>query len=284
MNRLSMMQTIGLVFLSMTLIVSGDTAGKALTAAGFAPLFIAWSRFAIGVVIALPFSGLQRNELRFLLDWRIVLRALLITGGISSILTALKTEPIANVFGGFFIGPIVSYFLSALLLGEKITYIRTTLLLISFGGVLLVVKPLGGVSPGMGFAVLAGCFYGGFLVATKWLSSQYRPRFQVMSHMIIGSIVLLPFAIGPLPAFSPALAALVVMSAFGSTAGNLILVLVYRTTPASIVAPLVYSQLIAATVLGLLVFGDWPDIISLAGLAIILSCGLSSLWLADRGR
>ena len=48
------------------------------------------------------------------------------------------------------------------------------------------------------------------------------------------------------------------------------------------IAPLVYTQLIAATMLGYLVFGDWPDALSLTGLAVILASGLLSLRLARR--
>ncbi|MEP2715780.1 DMT family transporter, partial [Pseudophaeobacter sp.] len=151
---------LGTVVFAMTLIVSGDAAGKVMTAQGFSPIFVAWSRFALAAMVLLPFSGLTAAELRGFLDWRIILRALLIAAGIFCILTALKTEPIANVFGGFFIGPIVAFALSAFLLKEQVDLSRAALLLVSFGGVLLVVKPGFGMQIGMGFAVLAGCFHG----------------------------------------------------------------------------------------------------------------------------
>ena len=41
-------------------------------------------------------------------------------------------------------------------------------------------------------------------------------------------------------------------------------------------APLIYTQLIAATAAGFLVFGDFPDMITLFGLVLILSSGLLS--------
>ena len=55
-----------------------------------------------------------------------------------------------------------------------------------------------------------------------------------------------------------------------------------RTAQASVIAPLVYTQLIAATILGYAAFGDWPDGLSLTGLAVILTSGLLSLRLARR--
>jgi len=142
---------------AMTLIVSGDVAGRMLTSAGFTPFFVAWARFVIAVVLLFPFLGVTRAELRLLRNPLLILRACLIAGGIACILTALKTESLATVFGGFFVGPIVSFFLSALILKERVTFIRTALLLVSFCGVLLVVKPGFGMSPGLGFALLARC-------------------------------------------------------------------------------------------------------------------------------
>ena len=73
-------------------------------------------------------------------------------------------------------------------------------------------------------------------------------------------------------------------SAMGSALGNLLLVLVNRTTPANVIAPLIYSQLVVATVLGVLVFKEWPDGTTIVGLLIIAGAGVSSIWFAGRGR
>ena len=273
---------IGLMVFSMSVIVAGDAAAKALTAAGFNQFFVAWIRFALAGVLLLPFSGLKRTELSYFLNWRIILRACLIAAAISSILTALKTEPIANAFGGFFIGPIISYFLSALVLRERISLARTALLATSFVGVLCVVKPGFGMSSGMAFAVLAGCFHGSFLVMTRWLANSFRPRFLLISQLLIGAVILSPFSLSGAPALTPKLTLLVLLSTFGSAIGNLILVHVNRTTPAGLVAPLIYSQLLAATVIGWLVFSDWPDYLAMLGLLIIMCAGVSSFWVAGR--
>lgn len=277
-------KTIGLVVLAMTLIVSGDAAGKILTAAGFTPFFVAWARFAMAVVLVLPLASLKRAELPDLFNWRLILRGLLIACGVMSILTALKTEPIANVFGGFFVGPIVAYFLSALVLKERITWMRTGLLLVGFIGVLIVVRPGFGMTVGLGYAVLAGCFHGTYLVATRWLAGGFRPRLMLLSQLVAGAIFMTPFALGPAPAITVAYGWLLVASACGSAAGNLILVTVSRTTPAGVIAPLIYSQLLVAMVLGLVVFGEFPDALSLLGLLIIAVAGVSSVWFAGRGR
>ncbi|WP_299297673.1 DMT family transporter [uncultured Tateyamaria sp.] len=274
-----------LVLTATTCIVLGDAAGKALTEAGFDPFFVAWTRFACAAIALAPFCGLTSDSLRVLLDKRVILRAALIAAAISSILTALSTTPLPDAFGAFFIGPVVAFVLSALLLGETLGRGRSALLALGFGGVLLVVKPGFGLTPGIGFALLAGVLYGCFLVATRWLSGAVRPRLLLFSQLLIGAILLTPLgATTVLPQITPGAALLVLASAAGSAIGNFLLVWVSRTTPASIVAPLIYTQLIAATVVGATFFGDWPDLLTLAGLCIILASGLGSLWLGRTAR
>jgi drug/metabolite transporter (DMT)-like permease len=273
-----------LVVLAMAFIVLGDTGGKTMTAQGISPYFAAWGRFALAAIIFAPFAGLTKSDLPAFVDKWVLLRTVLIVAGISAILTALKTEPIANVFGAFFVGPVVAYFGSALLLGERITPIRATLLLIGFAGVLLVVKPGFGMSFGMAMALLAGTFYGSYLVATRLVAGTYRPRFLLFSQLSLGALALTPFAIGNWPdTLPPGFAWAFPVSAFGSAMGNYLLLIAARSLPANVVAPLVYSQILWAMVLGWAAFGDWPDMIAMFGLAIILLSGLAGLRLATRG-
>ena len=67
---------------------------------------------------------------------------------------------------------------------------------------------------------------------------------------------------------------LLLLSALGSAFGNLLLVLANRTTPAGVIAPLIYSQLIAAMVLGLTIFGEWPEPTAFVGVAIVIGAGV----------
>ena len=272
-----------LVFTAVTFVVLGDTAGKLLTARGADPLFVAWSRFALAALILLPASGLSRRELAGLADKRVLFRAALIAGGISCILTALKTEPIANVFGAFFVGPVVSYILAIVFLRERPSFSRSALMALGFSGVMLVVKPGFGASPGMAFALAAGTFYGAFLVMTRRIAGEFRPRFLLISQLLIGSAILAPAGLNAqLPEAGLELTGLIAISAFGSAAGNYMLVVASRKAEASLIAPLVYTQLISAAVLGVAVFDDWPDLISLAGLSLIALSGLGTLAVQQR--
>lgn len=277
-----MWQIAAMVVGAMFLIVGSDTAGTLLTRDGVSPLFIAWSRFAVAAAVLAPFCGVTFGEVKQGNAWRLLLRAILIVCGIASILTALQTEPIANVFGAFFVSPLVAFVLSIILFRERTNWIRVALLLIGFAGVLIVVRPGFGMTIGLGFALLAGLCHGGYLVATKWVATVYRPSFLLLSQLVIGALLLAPLGIGVIPDISWSVVILVLISSLGSAFGNLLIVLANRIADASLIAPLIYSQLIHAAVLGWFVFGEWPDLISFIGLMIILLSGLATLVIARR--
>lgn len=272
-----MFGTVLVMVLAMSLIPLGDTAGKLMTGMGIAPLFVAWSRFALGAVMLVPIGGRAAWSGAAYRDWRVWLRAGFIVGGISSILTALQTEPIANVFGAFFVGPILSYVLSVVLLGERVNLVRSALLAVGFVGVMLVVKPGFGMTPGMGFAMLAGAFYGSYLTASRWLAGQVPAQALLMSQLLIGAVILTPFGIARIPELSLFVIGLIALSAAASMAGNMLLVWAYKRAEATVLAPLVYSQLLAATALGWLVFGDLPDALGWLGLALLVVSGFAAL-------
>lgn len=272
------------MFAALTLVVIGDTAGKALTGAGVAPFFVGWSRFLLALVLLAPMLGPLRANLRQSFSLPLALRGAAIAGGISSILTALRTEPIANVYGAFFIGPVVAYVLARLVLAERTSLPRSLLMATGFLGVMMVVQPGLAFRPGMAFALLAGCLYGVYLVMTRQLAPRMASRTLLFSQLFWGAVLLTPMgapgAAGLVGMLTPGLAALVLVSALGSAAGNYLIVRISRLAPASLVAPLVYLQLISATLAGWIVFGALPGPLALAGLAVITASGLASLWLA----
>ena len=95
-----MKAAIVIMFIAMSAVPAADLCGKLLTSFhGASPTWVAWSRFAFGAVLTLPFGF--RGSGRLFLDWRIWFRAALIACGILSIQTALSTEPLANVFAAF---------------------------------------------------------------------------------------------------------------------------------------------------------------------------------------
>lgn len=270
-----MQRAVLIMFLAMSLIPAGDSAGKLLSGQhDVAPIFVAWSRFTLGTLLILPFA--PRSAWALLGNWRIWVRAAVLAAGISCIQMALRLEDIANVFAAFFVGPLVSYVLAVLFLREPVTLLRSALVFAGFVGVLVVVRPGIGMSTGLLWAMAAGSLYGVFLTMSRWLGSLGTPIGMVVIQLLIASVLLAPFGLAQIPVMTGTIAALTSVSALCSMLGNLLLLYAYGLAPATRLAPLVYFQLIAAVGLGWLIFGDLPDIWTWTGLTIILCAGLAS--------
>ena len=276
----TLLGSVALMFVAMSLIPLGDAAGKLLTTEhAVTPGFVAFSRFAVGAAMISAFAGF-RVEWRLYRDWRVWLRAALISAGIACILRALRTEEMATVFGAFFVGPLFSYVLSILFLRERVTRTQSLLLLAGFCGVLLVVRPgTPGGGGGLWFAVAAGLFYGSYLTMSRWLAGIAPPRQLMLTQTALGTLILAPFGATQVPTLDAAVTGLVLLSGIASASGNLLLVLAYRRTDSTVLAPFVYFQLLSATVLGLTLFGTFPDPVALLGLGVLVAAGVGTVLL-----
>lgn len=270
-----MQRAVLIMFLAMSLIPAGDSAGKLLTGTyGVAPIFVAWSRFFVGALFVLPF--VPRTAWTLLRNWRIWLRAATLAGGITCVQTALQVEDIATVFATFFVGPLLSYVLAVIFLREPVTPLRSALVVLGFVGVLIVVRPGMGASTGVLWALAGGSFYGAFLTMSRWLGPLGTPLAMTFIQLFIATLLLMPFGLVHFPQLSIATAGLTATSALCSMLGNLLLLFAYKHAPATRIAPLVYFQLVAAVGLGWLIFGDLPDVWTWTGLVVILGAGLAS--------
>ncbi len=265
------------------LIPLGDAIAKSAHEFMDVPIsFMAWSRFALGALILAPFALSQQVRLAELVRVPVLLRGLAISIAVFLILQGAARAPLADVFGAFFVAPLISFGLAVLFLKERPGMARTLLILMGFLGLLLIVKPIGGITSGMAFALAAGVFYGVFLTANRGLSGQHRAISMLWAQLIIGAIVMFPFVTHFPTDWSLKLVLAVAASATTSAFGNYLIVLAYRRVEASRLAPLVYVQLFGATIYGVLFFGVFPGVLSFAGLCLLFASGLAAL--ALRGR
>jgi drug/metabolite transporter (DMT)-like permease len=59
-----------------------------------------------------------------------------------------------------------------------------------------------------------------------------------------------------------------------SALGHTLLVNAYRYAPVYILGPFDYTALIWAVIFGLVIWGDIPGVMTLAGAALVIACGL----------
>ena len=71
---------------------------------------------------------------------------------------------------------------------------------------------------------------------------------------------------------------------FLGTCGGLFIIAAYRRAPAIVVAPMQYSQILWASTISFYLFGEKPGLVTVLGIAVIITAGLALLATAHRSR
>lgn len=173
---------------------------------------------------------------------------------------------------------------AALFLHESVGWRRWTAIGIGFVGVLMIVKPgLAGFEARSLWAVL-----GVVGLATRDLATRRVPRHIASDQLSVaawGVFILagplLGLAFGtPFHMLSLGESALSIGMIVAGVAGYAALVQATRVGDAAVIAPFRYSRLVFALVIGALVFGERPDLATLAGAALIVGAGIFAMWRA----
>lgn len=270
---------IWLMICGAALIPLGDAMAKfASQTYGVEITFMAWSRFAIAAVLLAPFALSLGVRPAHIVTPAVIARGVTIAATVWLILQAALRIPIASVYGAFFIAPVLSFALAVLFLKERPGRSRTILICIGLLGVILVVRPGIDMSSGLLFALGSGVFYAIFLTANRWMSGRHAPLAMLWGQLVVGAFVLAPFGFDPgQVVWQAGVLVAIFGSAITSMSGNLLILLAYKRAEATRLAPLVYTQLIAATLYGMLFFGAIPDGWTLAGLALLIASGFAAL-------
>lgn len=196
-------------------------------------------------------------------------------------LTALIHMPLANVTAILQALPLTVALAAAFFLKEEVGWKRFVAIGIGFVGVYLIVRPGGDdFTIYSVYALLAVVS----VTIRDLMARQLSPDVPSLTVAFYGVLVILAFAcIGA--AFGPEwqpLSGVDWLWLSGSIATIMIAyhlsVSAMRVGEIGFVSPFRYTSLVVALVLGLLVFGEWPDGLTMIGAAIVVATGLYTLW------
>ncbi|MBL8905112.1 MAG: DMT family transporter [Rhizobiales bacterium] len=205
-----------------------------------------------------------------------ILRAIapLIIGG--AMVFAVRYLPLAEATVILFAGPFLVVALSGPLLGERVGMASWIGVVLGFIAVFMVARPgFSDVSVYAVFPLVAALFYAVFQMLTRHLSAAAEKTETTLAWTLaIGLAVSVPLAAAEWVPVSATAWLLAIVLSIVFAAGQLLLVRAYDHAAANILAPFSYVQIIAATVFGLLAFGDMPDLWTLLGIALIIIAGV----------
>jgi S-adenosylmethionine uptake transporter len=188
---------------------------------------------------------------------------------------AFSTLPLAQVYAILFAAPLLITLLAIPILGERIRLRRGAAVIAGLIGVLVVLRP-GQVDLGLGHAAALTAAVTGSLgsVIMRKIGNAERGAVLLLYPMLANFVCMgaaLPFVYRPMPFVD--LVAMTAMAVMGFGA-MLCMIAAYRQAEAVIVAPMQYSQLLWATVFGVLLFDERPDMATAIGASIIIGSGL----------
>lgn len=272
----------GLMVIAMAAYTFNDTAMKSL--AGDIPMFQAiFLRGALSTVwlflLGRIIGGLRFNLSRK--NWQMIaLRTFCEAAATYFFLTALFHSPIANVTAILQSLPLTVALAAALFLREPLGWRRVIAILIGLAGVLLIVRPGGdGFNAWSVYALIAVVFVTIRDLTVRKMSSDV-PSMTVAfvtaaSIMVISGIASMQTGWVDLDMRSGGL--LLTASLF-IPIGYMASVMTMRQGEIGFIAPFRYTGILWALFLGWLVFGEWPDDLTLIGAGIVVAMGMFTLY------
>lgn len=239
--------------------------------------------WSFGLLVAM---GQMRDVPRFLEPWTL-LRTLAEVVAISSFIIALAHVPLADITAIYQVSPLILLAGASLLWGEKVGAMRWALIGMGLAGALLVAQPGSvGASP---FALLG--FVTALGAATRDLLSRKAPPDTpgfVIAFGVCVSVMLAAFLNNqifeewrPVPGHTWLYA---VGSGFFVVLGHYFVFSSFRHATARAVAPFYYCGTLAAALFGAVFFGEWLNALAVAGMILIIACGLGVLAFEQRER
>jgi drug/metabolite transporter (DMT)-like permease len=239
----------------------------------------------IPAIFSKPKADRWRDTFRFNRFWMVQLIGLTRTICAISITYSFVTIPLAEAYSIVFLTPVFATILSVLVLREEVTLDRWALVIVSFVGVLIVVRPgfreleLGHIT-----AVICAVCAAISVIAMRMISgTERRITLFVMPglYTLVTNLVLIIATGFSWPSWT-LLGGLLVCGVLGGV-GYLMQITALSKAPASRVAPTQYSQLVWALVFGAAFFNEVPDAVGLAGLGLVVASGVANVF-ADGAR
>ena len=249
-----------------------------------APGQIAWARFFFQLLFLLPLVWIAQGGRIPMPSLAQGLRGLLMASATLFFFWALTYMPLADSAAIFFVEPLILTLMAALFLGEPIGWRRALAVVVGFVGAVIVIRPsFEAVGAAALLPLLAAFCFAAYLTITRRLARTEDARSMQFWVCVFAALVLsLAMAVGSQESWEvlrpswPALGEWALLLGLGviATSSHMLAIYAFRQAPAGVLAPFQYLEILGATILGVIFFGDMPDGTTLLGIAIIVGSGL----------
>ncbi|MGC9448522.1 DMT family transporter [Cereibacter johrii] len=247
---------------------------------------ITGARFLVQAALMLPVVALMGTGWRMSrrMAGLVALRAIFLILSTYSFVAAVTVMPIADALAIAFVEPFILLILGRILFGDEVGPRRIAASIVGFGGALMVIQP-----SLMAFGLVAlwplgtAVFFAFYMLVTRQMSRGMHPVSMQFHTALAGVILLVPVLAWGHAAGAPTLTlvypdgmvwAFLFGVGFWASTSHMCMTYALKFAPSATLAPLHYLEIVAAVGLGYLVFGDFPNLLTWAGIATIAASGL----------
>ena len=247
---------------------------------------ITTARFVVQCALMAPFIWFMGLSLRVARgQWLALLfRAVLLFVATFCFIAAIRVMPLADALAIVFVAPFIVLLVGKFYLGEDVGPRRVGAAIVGFVGVLFVIQPsfaaFGAVAL---FPLGTAVGFAFYILVTRGLSRQVHPVTMQFYTGLIASLFCMPVLILAQgsgselldPVWPVGIAWLWLLGVgFFATLSHMMMTYALSMAPSATLAPMQYLELPVTTFLGYLVFRDFPNALTLTGIAIIIGAGL----------
>tara|TARA_A100001011_G_C14251439_1_gene818071 strand:- start:785 stop:1651 length:867 start_codon:yes stop_codon:yes gene_type:complete len=208
-----------------------------------------------------------------------IFRSLILVTEMCVTILAFTLLGLAETHAIFASYPLIIAMLSGPILGEHVGWRRWLAICVGFFGILIILNPGNGIFSPYALVPLAGAI----LFALYGLLTRYAGQYDNSSTSffwtgIVGCIAMTAIGLNFWdPVSQGDWSIMLILSASGML-GHFLLIKCYEVAEASAVQPFAYLQLIWASLIGVIIFGEQITTNVLIGACIIVGAGLFTLW------
>jgi drug/metabolite transporter (DMT)-like permease len=244
------------------------------------------ARFVVQTALMLPvmlFMGLALRLSPRALAYT-SLRALFLLVSTFAFVSGIEVMPIADALAIVFVEPFILLILGFLIFGDQVGRRRIAACAVGFCGALLVIQPSLAAFGLVALWPLATAFlFAFYMLVTRAISAWMHPVTMQFHTSWTGLLMCLPVMIlangTGIPSLDPIwpegwnwlwLGGV----GFWAAVSHMCMTYALKYAPSATLAPLHYSEIVTAVILGYLIFDDFPNAMTWAGIAVIVSSGL----------
>ncbi|NJS38913.1 MAG: DMT family transporter [Rhodobacteraceae bacterium] len=263
-----------------------DVSAKLAAEGGIPVGQITTARFVVQMLLMLPVVLVMGLSLR--LTPRalafIIFRAVFLILSTFSFVSGIAVMPVADALAIAFVEPFILLVLGSFIFGDHVGPRRIAACAVGFGGALLVIQPSIQVFGLVALWPLGTAFFFAFyMLVTRAISAWMHPVTMQFHTSWTGLLICLPVmalanGTGALPldpVWPEGLNWLWLIGVgFWAALSHMSMTYALKFAPSATLAPLHYSEIVVAVALGYLIFGDFPNPMTWAGIAVIVASGL----------